>query len=392
MNEEKIKSFCSTVRSSFESGKLINITFSRFPNGDIQKVKGVPKLISGDDIIQFEYFLTEGRVKHENLRPDGIDDAIMRILSSGAKNCQLTAADGTATLMVSSKGAVNITKKFGKDLRSVFPVIAGNNKEKNYIFSGGESFLIELGISDKQGRVHDKKQSKFRQINRFAEQVRDVMKYLPAEGKLIVYDLCCGKSYLSFAVYSYLVEIEKREVEMICADLKASVIEYCGNVARKLGYSGMKFLCADISTMNAEVKPDIVISLHACDTATDVVLDFAIRNEAKVILSTPCCQHELFGIMDCPDLDFISEYSILKQKIASAATDALRLTKLEAYGYRTDAIELIDPEETPKNVLLRGIRKQGFSPDSASAENKRKKYTEAYKYLTGKEPDLERTQ
>jgi len=391
MNEEKIRSFCGILRSSFESGKFINVTFSRFPKGEILKVKGTRKIIRNSPVIQFEYFLTEGRVRHENATADSLESAVSAVISAGARNCQLTASDGTATLLVSSKGAVNVTEKLGQNLKTLFPKSSGNNNEKNYIFSGEEPFMKELGISDGEGRVHDKKQSKFRQINRFAEQVRDIMKNLPQDGRLTVYDLCCGKSYLSFAVYAYLVEVANREVDMICVDLKKSVIEYCASAASKLGYTGMRFLCADITEVTSEVEPDLVISLHACDTATDIVLDFAVRNRAKVILSTPCCQHEMFNIMDCPDLSFISDYSILKQKIASAATDALRLAKLEAYGYKTDAIELIDPEETPKNVLLRGVRRKDYSFDSPSAAEKRQKYENAYRYMTGKVLELERT-
>ncbi len=390
MNEDKIKAFCDILTSSFESFALINITFSNFPKGELLKVKGTPKTVSGNRLIQFEYSLTEGRVKHENIASDGFEGFISVMISLGARSGQITAQNGTAALLVSSKGAINVTKKMGKPLKTLFPVAQENNNVKQYIFKGEEAFLIELGISDRQGRVHDKKQPKFRQINRFAEQVRDVMKYLPSDGTLKIYDLCCGKSYLSFAVYAYLTEHLNREVEMICADLKKSVIEYCSEVSAKLGYDGMRFICSDISEIKTKDEPDLVISLHACDTATDIVLDFAIRNRAKVILSTPCCQHEMFRIMDCPELGFISDYSILKQKIASAATDALRLAKLEANGYRTDAIEFIDPDETPKNVLLRGIRKHNFSYDSKLARDKLEKYEEAYKFMTGKAAEIER--
>ena len=391
MNDNKTEKFLQTVRDSFSDRRLINITFSKFPNGEVTKVKGVPKETNSGKYIQFEYFLTEGRVRHENVAADTIIGKAAEILSLGARNCQATFTDGTATLLVSSKGVVNTSYKLGKELKSLFPVVSGNDNVKNYIFNGSEPFMTELGISDKQGRVHDKKQSKFRQINRFAEQVRDIMKYLPESGVLKVYDLCCGKSYLSFVVYAYLTMCQNRDVEMVCVDLKKSVIDYCSSVASKLGYSGMSFICSDISEMTTESAPDLVISLHACDTATDIVIDFAIRNKAQVILSTPCCQHEMFRIMDCPDLSFISGYSILKQKIASAATDALRLARLEACGYRTDAIELIDPDETPKNILLRGIRKNNFSYDSEYALKKRELYENAYKYMTGKAVEIERS-
>jgi len=386
-NEEKIKKFSDTVVDAVNGSRFINLTFSSFPRGEIKKVKGIAKCVSGETKLQLEYYLSEGRVRHENIASGGIYDAIRINLSNGAKNCQLVCSNGTATLMVSSKGAVNTTYKLDKTLNSLFPVISGNNRDKNYIFTGREGFLIELGISNKDGRVHDKKQSKFRQINRFAEQVRDIIKYLPKEGTLLIYDLCCGKSYLSFAVYSYLTENLGRNVDMICVDLKVSVIEYCRSVANKLGYSGMKFLIGDITQLVSERRPDLVISLHACDTATDIVIDFAIRSKAKVLLSTPCCQHEMFNIMNCPELEFISKYSILKQKIASAATDALRLSLLESNGYKTDAIELIDPDETPKNVLLRGIlmsASKDNEPGSVYLSDKYKKY---YTFMTGVSPE-----
>ena len=205
-----------------------------------------------------------------------------------------------------------------------------------------------------------------------------------------MYDLCCGKSYLSFAAYSHLADICGREVKMICVDRKASVMDFCRQVAEKLGYSGMSFICDDIRSLSPDGAVDLVLSLHACDTATDVVLDFAVRAEAGVILSTPCCQHEMFKIMDCPDLGFISKYSILKQKIASAATDALRLLKLETEGYSTDAIELIDPDETPKNVLLRGIKKKSFDRGGKQAAAKREEYEKAYIFMTGEIPKSDR--
>lgn len=385
----KTASFSKLVISALDEGRLVNLTFSSFPKGETVKIKGKAKNIGEFTVLQLEYFLTEGRVKHENVRRETIEDVIVRVIDEGAKRCDLNAVNGCASLLVSAKGAVNITSKFKKDFEVCRePEANRNNREKKYIFDGTESFMKLLGISDKDGRIHDKKQAKFRQINRFAEQVRDIMKYLPEEGVIRVADLCCGKSYLSFAVYSFLTEILGRKVEMTCVDLKASVIEYCADTARKLGYSGMDFICSDISAYEPKNHIDLVISLHACDIATDIVLDFAMTHKAKVILSTPCCQHEMFNIMDCPELEFISKYSILKQKIAAAATDALRLAKLEAYGYKTDAIELIDPEDTPKNVLLRGILKERFSVKEA--REKTDFYNKSYQFMTGKADKIER--
>ena len=382
-NQENVASFADAVSASVRDGTLKNLSFSSFSSGELVKVRGRLKNVSGKTVLQLEYCLTEGRVKHENVGPDGVSDALTRALGDGCRNCQLVTQRLAATLLVSKKGAVNATFKRKEQLTAILPGIAGNNRDKKYIFTGDESFMKELGVSDKEGRVHDKRQSKFRQINRFAEQVRDVMKYLPQDGTLHVYDLCCGKSYLSFVVYDYLANKLGREVEMICADLKESVMDFCRETAKRVGFSGMKFICADIATLKADPAPDLVISLHACDTATDAVLSFAIDSDAKVILATPCCQHELSGIMDCPELEFISKYSILKQKIASAATDALRLARLEEHGYKTDAIELIDPDETPKNVLLRGILTGKRKTDDL--------YYKSYRFLTGKEIPDDRT-
>ena len=381
----RIARFTDALKSAFDDGRLINLTAASFPKGDVIKAKGTVRTVSGRRVLQIEYALTEGRVRHKNVTRDGLDAIISGLIGEGASKLQINAADGTASLFVTSKGDVNTSYKLGKPHPLVMPAVSGNDNEKNYIFKGDEPFLIELGVSDKNGRVHDKMRSKYRQINRFCEQVRDVVKYLPEKGMLSVYDLCCGKSYLSFALYSYLTDVLGREVSMLCVDRKKSVMDHCSSVASKLGFSGMKFLCDDITTLAATESPDLVVSLHACDTATDIVLDFAVRSRAKVILSTPCCQHEMFRIMKCPDLDFISSYSLLKQKIASAATDALRLLKLESEGYKTDAIELIDPEETPKNLLIRGILRKNFDKDSPAAKKAAEEYKKSFYYMTGVE-------
>lgn len=222
--------------------------------------------------------------------------------------------------------------------------IAGHDRVKQHILTGAEPFLIRLGVSDANGRVHDKKQPKFRQINRFLELIRDTESALPATGCLHICDLCCGKSYLSFAVYHYFTAIRHREVHMVGVDMKADVMDACNDIARDLGMTGLSFLCADISLYESDEPVDMVISLHACDTATDLVLGKAIEWKAKVVLSTPCCHHELNRTLNCPELEFIARHSLLRQKLCDAATDALRLARLEAAGYEVAALELIDPE------------------------------------------------
>lgn len=226
--------------------------------------------------------------------------------------------------------------------------IAGHDRVKQHILTGAEPFLIRLGVSDANGRVHDKKQPKFRQINRFLELIRDTESALPATGCLHICDLCCGKSYLSFAVYHYFTAIRHREVHMVGVDMKADVMDACNDIARDLGMTGLSFLCADISLYESDEPVDMVISLHACDTATDLVLGKAIEWKAKVVLSTPCCHHELNRTLNCPELEFIARHSLLRQKLCDAATDALRLARLEAAGYEVVALELIDRRKRPR--------------------------------------------
>lgn len=256
-----------------------------------------------------------------------------------------------------------------------------NDRQKQHILSGREPFLRELGVSDANGRVYDKKQSKFRQINRFLELLRDVEDRLPADGVLRVCDLCCGKSYLSFAVYHYLTAVKGREVVMECVDLKRDVIEDCAAVAARLGMGGLRFLCGDVAAFELEggAHVHLVVSLHACDTATDLVLGKAMAWQSEVILSTPCCHHELNHTLDCPELACIAAHSMLRQKLCDAATDAMRLLLLEAHGYAATALELIDPEETPKNVMLRAVRKGNVS--AAATEQARAAYADAVRFF-----------
>lgn len=382
---EQKEKLISLICSLCENGELLNLTFSKLPKGEVLKVKATSKTVSGNVVIQFEYFLTEGRVRQHNVKPFEVSNEIEKIFELSPRQADFNGTNISGVLLVSKRGEMKlITKK----QNNFSPKEASNNREKNYIFSGREEFMTLLNISDKNGRVHDKKQSKFRQINRFCEQVRDIMKHLPEEGVISIADLCCGKSYLSFAVYHYLTVTLGREVSMVCIDLKQSVIDYCSDISEKLGYDGMKFYCMDINSYKPECQINLVISLHACDIATDIVLDFAISAGAKVILSTPCCQHELSSIFDCDELEFIGKYSHLKQKLCSVATDALRLERLEAAGYKTDAIELIDPEDTPKNTLIRGVLKSRTFRNTDRGIEKFKSYQKHYKYLTGREAKM----
>lgn len=335
------------------------------------------------------------QASHENL---SLADATARLsdmadqfdqinLMTTAGNCELRRSKGGKETIL---GATPIRRALEGD-RGKTPVkitVGGNDKVKRRILTGAEPFLVELGVSDPGGRVHDKKQAKYRQINRFLELIRDVESHLPAEGTLNIADLCCGKSYLSFAVYHYFTAIRGRSVRMVGVDMKAEVMEECNTIARHLGMDGLSFICGDVTLYefpeNAQVH--MVISLHACDIATDIVLNKATEWGAKVILSTPCCHHDLSRRLNSPALSFVAQHSMLKQKLCDAATDALRLKKLEANGYDVTALELIDPEETPKNIMLRGIRR--YNPDSPRCKKAAEEYAAAYEFLTGEKIEL----
>ncbi len=388
MKNEKITEFTALALKSSECGSLKNITFHSPERGEMLKAKAKLISVGGGAVLQIETFLTEGRVKQKNIKFSEISPYFEQLFDY-YKKADLNDDGGSASVMISKKGTVTLIKKgnIGEGERK--NGTSENNKVKKYLLDGNEKFLHALGVSDENGRVHDKMQSKFRQICRFAEYIADAEKKLStaADGELYVCDLCCGKSYLSFAAYHVLTEVCGRSVIMDCVDLKKSVMDYCSDIAEKCGMKGMYFHAMNIADFEARRAPNLVISLHACDIATDIVLEFAVKNKAEIILATPCCHHQMYNEMNCPPLSFITDYSMLKQKLASAATDALRLLMLESEGYKTDATELIDPEDTPKNIMLRGVRRKNYNFEFENAKEKREKYRKAYEYMYGKSPE-----
>ena len=275
-----------------ERRSLRRLTLSK-PRGDApQKMTGRLACARGQDLLAWEASYPGGKVKHSTCPIPDLSERLPALLAAFGQADLVTAA-GNAELLVSKKGKETLiggaalrTRLESGESPEAIPIPA-LDREKNYLLSGEEPFLRSLGISDATGRVHDKKQGKYRQINRLLEYVADIYPKLPEEGPLTVYDLCCGKSYLSFAVYYYLHELRGREVDMLCMDLKEDVIAECAGIGRDLGFSGMRFLAGDIRLLPETVTPHLVISLHACDIATDIVLETAVRRGAGVILSTP---------------------------------------------------------------------------------------------------------
>ncbi len=385
----KHEEFAALAMLASQASALKKMVFSRPVMGDnaqILRIVGTLRVIGGAPALQLESFHRDNKAKHENLPLDSEGETRLaaRIGEFGQVNLLTTAGDaeykqskkGNAVVLGGDKLSRKLTTSPAEKVE-----ISGNDKDKNRILTGAEPFLRHLGVADENGRVYDKKRAKFRQINRFLELIRDVLPHLPKD-EIRICDLCCGKSYLSFAVYHYFANVLGMRVSMTGVDLKSDVVAYCNEVARALSFDGLEFLCGDVGKYETEEKPQLVISLHACDIATDLVLDRALSFGARVILATPCCHHALNHTLNCPTLSFIAEHSMLRQKLCDAATDALRLKLLEANGYDVAALELIDPDETPKNIMLRAIyneKKPQTVREKAALE-----YEAAKRFLLGK--------
>ncbi len=350
---------------------------------DMLRVKIVPVSVRGEKGLQLEFQEPGGKVRHANLAAGEAVRAVIELMevSFGQLNAVMWGQEAQAVV---KKDCWLITEheiaREGKASETV-----GHDREKNRLIADGQplSFLIELGIMTSEGRVKHDMMAKFRQINRFLELVRDVLPELP-QGRLRIIDFGCGKSYLTFALHHYMTSVIGREVDFTGIDLKRDVIEHCQSLAKRTG-ARMSFICGDAH----EVAPDgadLVVSLHACDTATDAALACAVRLKAKAVLSVPCCHHELTAQARCDSLGLIMKHGILRQRLCEIATDALRAQLLEIHGYTAQVIEFIDPDATAKNLMIRAVHKKG---GARQAEAKRTDYRALVKML-GVDPALGR--
>ena len=296
------------------------------------------------------------QVFHKNMTSDEAKEYILSLLKDYYKQIEIWTADCQYTALVSKKGKATIKKRATEQK----VIQLSHNRKKEYILPENEKipFLMELGVQSKEGKIIDKKYKKFKQINRFLEFVRDVLPDLPKDRELTIIDFGCGKSYLTFSMYYYLKIMKGRQVRIIGLDLKKDVIEHCNRLAEKFGYKELTFLEGDISSYEGVNQVDMVVTLHACDTATDYALDKAVRWGASAILSVPCCQHELNNQMENEMLQPVLRYGIIKERMAALMTDALRAALLEQNGYDVQILEFIDMSHTPKNLLIRGVKRK----------------------------------
>lgn len=324
----------------------------------ILKIKVRPVEIRGVRMIQCESF-TKTQVFHENLE---IQEAVQRMdhAMGEFRQMQLSSGEMDYTVLVSKKGKVTIQKRKVEG-RSAACSDISHNRRKRYILEEGipVPFLQDLGVMTQEGKIVRTKFDKFRQINRFLEFIEDILPQLNKKQEVTILDFGCGKSYLTFAMYYYLHVLKHYDIRIIGLDLKADVIRHCSALAEKYGYEKLTFLEGDIADYDGVDTVDMVVTLHACDTATDYALAKAISWGAKVILSVPCCQHELNGQMKNEILAPVMRYGLLKERFAALVTDGLRAEYLEHAGYHVQVLEFIDMEHTPKNILLRAVKQAG---------------------------------
>lgn len=305
------------------------------------------------------------QVFHTNYEKQPLIEIIAKEMQTEFGQLELETSLLRATVLISKKGTVTIRKKQLKPAENGGAEAENglsHNREKQYILKEGipVPFLIDLGVQTKDGRIVKSKYDKFRQINRFLEFIQDVLPVLPRDRKVSVLDFGCGKSYLTFAMYYYLKVLNHYDIDIIGLDLKKDVIRKCNQLKDKYRYEGLQFLEGDIRGYNEKEEIDMVVTLHACDTATDYAIAKAIAWNAKVILSVPCCQHELNAQIECRELAPVLRYGLIKERMAALLTDGIRANLMEIYGYDTQVLEFIDMSHTPKNILLRGVQTKGM--------------------------------
>lgn len=328
-----------------------------------ERITFKPMMLKDQLMIQVESF-TDKQAFHENLEPQLAIEKLKALLPEAFKQCQLFTVNQDFQVMVNRLGDASVKKAPPTKSRE----IAAHDRKKHYVLEEGTpvDFLIELGVMDATGKVFKKKYDKFKQLNKFLEFIEATLSKLDGIDCIRILDFGCGKAYLTFALYHYLVGVKGRKVSIVGLDLKEDVIAYCNSVAEKLHYEDLTFQIGDIRDYEFKGQVDLVVTLHACDNATDEAIAKAVQWEAKVILSVPCCQHEFFDLLESETQEPILKHGILRDKLNSLVTDGFRGLMLEALGYEVQMMEFIDMTHTPKNVLIRAFRRP--SVDDAEKE------------------------
>ena len=353
MNHEIISELLSHIKNN----NLAKITFSNIRNKELELDKVIAKLVNikNNINIQFEYRYKR-IIKHENIITADADKIkiMLEELFSLAKDISVITSDEIINIKISKKFKVSINKKKTEKKDISFE----HNTSKEYFLDEKQKydFLIELGIQNKEGKILKARYNKFRQINKYLEFIKHATTQLDTKNQITILDFGSGKSYLTFSTYYYLTEILKLNVKIIGIDLKKEVIEYCNNISKKLNFNNLEFVYGDVIDYENKNKIDMVISLHACNTATDIALLKSLGWNAKIFFAVPCCQKELNNQLDSTFIPFMLKHGIIKEKFSTLLTDSIRSEVLEVFGYKSDIVEFISEENTPKNQLIRAYK------------------------------------
>lgn len=340
----------------------IVLSNARNPEGP-SKMKVRPILLKGK--LVFQCTETHGPKEiHKNYEKEEVVAYICKAMEDNFRQLQLEAEEANGSVLVSKKGKATVKckkKQVSSEEKQILDktVSLEHNRRKKYILEVEKPipFLVDLGVMSKSGKIIHSKYDKFRQMNRYLEFIEDILPRLPKDREVTIIDFGCGKSYLTFAMYYYLKEQKQYDVNIIGLDLKTDVIRHCNELAKSYGFEKLHFYQGDIASYEGVDHVDMVVTLHACDTATDHALAKAVTWGAEVILSVPCCQHELNKQISNEILEPVMKYGILKERLAALLTDGLRAEMLEDLGYKADILEFIDMEHTPKNLLIRAVKK-----------------------------------
>ena len=358
------------------SDKLIDMVISGQKNKSEDKAVKVrirPVILKNEIEYQVSEFVGR-KVLHSNHSAADVKKKIIDYMTEDFKQAQINMTDAAATILSSKSNTCTCKYKKAREVKAQREL--AHNRAKKYIIQEGTpvGFMVDLGVMTTDGKIVRTRYDKFRQINRFLEYIEDILPKLDKERELTIIDFGCGKSYLTFAMYYYLKELKGYNIRIIGLDLKADVIEHCNELRTRYGYDKLDFYVGDIATYKDVDKVDMVVTLHACDTATDYALAKAVKWGAEVILSVPCCQHEANRTIKSDILSPVMDYGILKERMAAIVTDAARAKLLTANGYDTQILEFIDMEHTPKNLLIRAVKS---SKEDISAREKTKDMLEA---------------
>lgn len=365
--EEKEKINLKAAMDEFLDNRLYDVILSNPSDKEgITKVKIRPLMLKGELVFQAEEFKGK-QAFHKNLQKAEAADYVVSSMDKDFKQMELKSRAGEVRLLVGKKGTATLKVKHVAPARmeAVPPAVLSHNRKKKYVLEEGRPvpFLVDLGVMTAEGRIVRTRYDKFRQINRFLEFIEDILPRLDKNRETIIIDFGCGKSYLTFAMYYYLKNLKGYPIRIIGLDLKRDVIEKCNILSEQYGFENLKFYTGDIASYEGVNHVDMVVTLHACDTATDYALAKAVKWGAKVILSVPCCQHELNKQIKNDMMEPVLKYGLIKERMAALYTDAIRAELLEGAGYRTQILEFIDMEHTPKNILIRAV-KQGEKRDN----------------------------